>query len=278
MALSIGLLSLACLASAREAPPAKPILPDSLIVSYYGNPLSKRMGILGELAPERMMDRLAEEAKRWQAADSSATVRPALELVAIVASEFPGPDRKYRTRMQPELIDRVHRWARSRGWLLILDVQVGRSTVREEVEQLTAWLRLPDVHLALDPEFQMRRGLKPGQRVGSSDAEDVNIAILRLALLVERHRLGPKLLLVHRFTDKMLSRHGKIRLDPRVQVVMVMDGFGPPAAKRRVYRRVITREPVQFAGVKLFYRNDRPMMSTRQVLDLDPKPRVIIYQ
>ncbi|MBI4348774.1 MAG: hypothetical protein HY553_18185 [Elusimicrobia bacterium] len=276
--LALSWLLLGAWAREPKAPAKAPLLPGSLIVTYYGNPLSKRMGILGEIAPEKMLDRLAGEAARWRKADASATVRPALELVAIVASEFPGPDRMYRTRMQPELIDRVHRWAKSRGWLLILDIQVGRSNVKAELASLLPWLRLPDVHLALDPEFHMRRGLRPGQRIGSSDAEDVNVAIIRLAELVERHRLPPKLLLVHRFTDGMLRRHRRVRLDPRVQVVMLMDGFGQPAAKRRAYRRVITREPVQFSGIKLFYKNDRPMMSTSQVLGLDPKPRVIIYQ
>ncbi len=263
-------------APAVQAP--ERLLPDSLVVTYYGNPLSKRMGILGAIAPQKMMERLAEEAARWKKADSRAKVRPGLELVAVVASDKPGRDSLYRTRMDPALIDKVVGWARRRKWLSILDIQVGRGRVRDELEYLRPWLEKPDVHLAIDPEFDMRKGLRPGQRIGSSDAEDVNVAIIKLSEIVEKYRLPPKLLLVHRFTDEMLRRYDKIRLDPNVQVVIVMDGFGPPHAKRHIYRREITREPVEFAGIKLFYKNDRPMMSTRQVLGLDPKPRVIIYQ
>lgn len=273
------LLFLCRLAGAADAPaPPKPLLPDSLIVTYYGNPLSKRMGILGEIEPEKMMDRLAAEAALWQKADSSATVRPALELVAGVASDTAQPDGGYRIRMPAKVIDKVIGWARSRGWLIILDVQVGRSTVRKELEWLRPYLEMPDVHLALDPEFHMKKGLVPGRKIGTSDAEDVNVAVIELSRLVREKNLPPKLLLVHRFTDGMLRRADRVRLDPNVQIVVLMDGFGSPALKDKVYRRVITREPVQFAGIKLFYKNDKPLMTREHVLGLSPKPRVVIYQ
>lgn len=271
------LLSAALFAEEAKPLPA-PLLPKARIVTYYGNPFSKRMGILGEIPPEPMMDRLEKEAAAWQKADSSSTVMPALELVATVASPTPGEGGRYSTRMPASLIEKVLGWSHSRGWLTILDIQVGRSTVKAETEHLLPYLRRPDVHLALDPEFQMPKGIRPGKRIGSSDAEDVNVAIGILADLVERERLPPKLLLVHRFTDEMLKRHKKIRLDPRVQVVVVMDGFGPPHAKKSVYRREITREPVEHAGLKLFYKNDQPMMTHAEILKLQPVPRVIIYQ
>ena len=76
----------------------------------------------------------------------------------------------------------------------------------------------------------------------------------------------------------MLKRYDKIRLDPRVQISIVMDGFGPPSAKIKIYRREVTREPVQFGGIKLFYKNDQPLMTMKQILELKPTPHVIIYQ
>jgi len=275
-ALSLG----AQLAPAALAQPGQPssLLPTSRVVTYYGNPLSKRMGILGALPVDEMLSRLQAEARAWRKADPATTVRPGLELVATVASDKPGEDGRYRTRMPDELIERVIGWASRRGWLTILDVQVGRSSVRAEVERLAPYLRRPGVHLAIDPEFQMRRGLKPGKRIGSSDAEDVNVAIILLAGIVEKYRVPPKLLLVHRFTDDMLRRRQGVRLDPRVQVVVVMDGYGTPFGKRHIYRREITREPVEYAGIKLFYKNDQPMVSKAEVLKLTPVPRVIIYQ
>jgi hypothetical protein len=272
------LLSALAGAAAPARPDRGPLLPGRRIVTYYGNPLSKKMGILGEIPVDEMLTRLDAEARSWAKADPSTPVQPGLELVATVASDWPGEGNFYRTRMPNSLIEKVIGWSHRRGWITILDIQVGRSKVREEIQRLLPYLRRPDVHLALDPEFQMARGLKPGKRIGSSDAEDVNIAVMALADLVDKERLPPKLLLVHRFTDDMLRRHEKVRLDPRVQIAVVMDGYGTPIGKQRIYRREITREPVQFAGLKLFYKNDKPMMSPKEVLSLQPAPLVIIYQ
>lgn len=265
--------------STGPAPCRSPrLLPECRIVTYYGNPLSKKMGILGEIPPEEMLDRLEAQAEQWRRADPETPVLPALELVATVASDTPGPDGMYRNRMPDALIEKVISWAARRNWLVILDVQIGRSTVRAEVERLKPFLERPHVHLALDPEFDMPRGVAPGRRIGSSDGEDVNVASIILSTIVARGELPPKLLIVHRFTTQMLKRRERIRLDPRVQIAVVMDGFGPPALKRRVYRVTVKNEPVQHAGIKLFYKNDRPLMSPADVLALDPKPLVVIYQ
>ncbi|MDE2039286.1 MAG: hypothetical protein KGO96_04905 [Elusimicrobia bacterium] len=254
------------------------LLPAHRIVTYYGNPLSKRMGVLGESPPDEMLAQLERAARQWQKADPKTKVWPGLELVATVASDWPGPDGLYRTRMDSALIEKVCSWAQKRHWLVILDIQVGRSSVRAEVERLLPFLKRPYVHLALDPEFEMRHGLRPGARIGSSDAEDVNVATLLLSRIVERYHLPPKLLLVHRFTYDMLTRYKRIRLNPNVQVAVVMDGFGAPGFKRRAYNATVAREPVEFTGVKLFYKNDKPLMSPSEVLRWRPAPNVIIYQ
>jgi len=277
-------LLLAAAAPPPYVPPVQPtprrdaLLPWNRIVSYYGNPLSKKMGILGKLPPEEMMAGLAREAEAWRKADPATRVRPCLELVATVAADQPGPSGLYRTRMPDALIRKVIGWARSRGWLTILDVQVGHARVRDEVERLRPFLEAPDVHLALDPEFDMPAGVVPGRRIGTTDAKEVNVAIALLASMIEKKALPPKLLLVHRFTEGMLTNHDAVRLDPRVQVVMIMDGYGTPAFKRTAYRIAIRKEPVQFAGVKLFYKNDKPLMTPREALRLQPGPSVVIYQ
>jgi hypothetical protein len=258
------------------------ILPEKRIVAYYGNPLSKRMGILGELPPEEMLKRLDREVARWEKADPSTPVVPALHLIAVVAQGSPGRDGKYRLRMTDSLIERVSTWAASRDGIVFLDVQVGRSTLREELPRLIPFLKRPNVHLGLDPEFSMKGGHKPGTRIGTLDAADINYATDLLAKLVTEHRLPPKVLVVHRFTRPMLTNARKIELDPRVQIVVNMDGWGAPWLKRASYRQYVYSEPVQFTGFKLFYHNDTkkgdPLMTPAQVLELDPKPVYIQYQ
>jgi hypothetical protein len=270
--------------SARWPVKTSPPLPESLIpehriVAFYGNPLSKRMGILGELPPEQMLTRLEEVATQWAAADSGQKVLPALHLIATVAQGYPGPARKYRLQMADSVIERMANWAEEKGWILFLDIQVGVSTVEDELKVLVPYLKRPYVHLALDPEFAMKDGKRPGTDwMGRMDASEVNHAIGVLADIVERNALPPKVLVVHRFTRNMLTNASQIRLDPRVQVVIDMDGWGSPGSKMGAYRWFVVRHPVQYTGFKLFYKNDKPMMTPEQVLELYPKPMYIQYQ
>jgi hypothetical protein len=258
--------------------PAGPLLPSHRIVAFYGNPLSRGMGILGELRPKEMMDRLQRQADAYQQADTATEVIPALELVATVANPDPGAHGLYRGRMRDEVMERVARWAESRHWLLILDVQPGRAKVVDEVRALLPWLRRPNVHLALDPEFTMPAGQVPGRQIGTMDAEDVNASIRLIAELVRKENLPPKLLIVHRFTRPMLTHAARIAPDSAVQVVIDMDGFGPPRLKHSSYAAWVAGQPVQFTGFKLFYRYDRPLMQPADVLRLKPVPHLVIYQ
>jgi hypothetical protein len=264
-----------------KAPPPLPesIIPEHRIVAFYGNPLSKRMGILGELPPDEMLIRLDKVAREWAAADSGQKVLPALHLIATVAQGYPGPGRKYRLQMPDSVIQRVANWAEERGWILFLDIQVGVSTVEDELKVLVPYLKRPYIHLALDPEFAMKDGKRPGTDwMGRMDASEVNHAIDVLARIVEQHQLPPKVLVVHRFTRNMLTNASQIRLDPRVQVVIDMDGWGSPGSKMGAYRWFVVRHPVQYTGFKLFYKNDKPVMTPEQVLELYPKPMYIQYQ
>lgn len=254
------------------------LFPATRVVAFYGNPRSTRMGILGELPPAEMLAKLDGIAKEWAKADTTRGVRPALHLIVTVAQGKPGSDGMYRLRHPDTLIGEVAHWAEARGWLLFLDVQVGRSSVAAELPRLIPWLKKPWVHLALDPEFSMPSGRVPGSKIGTLDARQINEAIDVLARLVDQEHLPPKALVVHRFTENMLTNYRDIRTDPRVQVVIDMDGFGAPSLKKRIYEFVVAHRPVQFTGIKLFFKNDHPMMTMREVLRLAPIPLYIQYQ
>jgi hypothetical protein len=277
-----------------KTPPPLPgsILPGRRIIAFYGNPLSKRMGILGELPPDKMLARFDKEIAEWQKADPSTPVQPALHLIAVVAQGGPGRDGKYRLRMADTLVEKVASWAATRNALLFLDIQVGQSTVQEELPRLIPFLKRPNVMLGLDPEFSMKPRKdrksgemvtdKPGARIGTMSSDDVNYAIGLLSDLVTKNNLPPKVLVVHRFTHDMLTGAPKIRLDPRVQVVINMDGWGQPWLKYDSYRAYVETQPVQFTGFKLFYHNDTklgdPILTPAEVLLLNPKPHYIQYQ
>lgn len=262
------------------APLAGSILPARRIIAFYGNPLSRRMGILGEFDPPEMLRKLDAEVAQWNALDPAHPVQPALHLIAVVAQAGAGADGKYRARMDSTMIEKVYGWAKSRNAILFLDVQVGLSTLQAELPVLERFLKRPDVHLGIDPEFSMKNGGKPGKRIGTFDASDINYATRFLAGLVDRHNLPPKVLVVHRFTQRGVTNVKNITIDPRVQFVMHMDGFGAPWLKRDSYYAYVKKEPVQFAGWKQFTkpRNDSPATTRQEILRLWPVPIYIQYQ
>ena len=265
-----------------KGPPPLPgsILPAKRIVAFYGNPLSRGMGILGATPPDEMLRRFDAEVAAWNRIDPAHPVQPALHLIVLVANAHPGPNNLYRTRHDSAMVEKVYGWAKSRKALLFLDLQVGRSTLEHELPWVEKFLIRPDVHLGIDPEFSMKKGGIPGQRVGTYDAADINYATRYLAGLVDKYKLPPKVLVVHRFTPAGVTNAKKVELDPRVQIVMDMDGFGAPWVKRDTYWRDIKREPVQFTGWKQFTRrrNDNPPTPRGDILRLWPVPLYIQLQ
>jgi hypothetical protein len=256
------------------------ILPYNRVVAFYGNLYSKKMGILGELPKAAMLKKLQQEVANWQKADTSLPVLPALHYVAVTAQSNGG---KQRMRMPFHQIDSIVSWAKEINALVFVDIQVGWSTLQEEVPALEKYLKMPNVHLGIDPEFSMKFGDVPGKRIGTFNADDVNYAVNYLADLVKKNNLPPKMLVVHRFTQGMVTNALNIKPTPEVQVIMDMDGWGDKILKRSTWLRYIKKEPVQFTGFKLFYKNDTKknpngLYTPEELLKFTPKPIYIQYQ
>ncbi len=264
-------------------PNAGALLPFNRIVAYYGNFYSKGMGVLGEYPTDQLLAMLDAEVQKWEAADPTTPVIPAIHYIVVVAQAGAGKEGKYILRMPDDQIDHALALAKQAHGIVFLDVQVALSTLQYELPMLEKYLKMPQVHLAIDPEFSMKNGNRPGTVIGTFDATDINYAAEYLAGLVRENHLPPKILVVHRFTYAMVTNYKNIRPLPEVQIVMDMDGFGSKAKKYGTYSRVIAPEPVQFTGIKLFYKNDaRPpadgLLTPAEVLNLTPAPIYIQYQ
>lgn len=264
-------------------PKAGAILPFSRIVAYYGNLYSKQMGVLGEYPEAEMLQKLETEVQKWQIADPATPAIPALHYIAVVAQSSSGDSGKYRLRMPFSEIDKILAMAAKINAIVFLDVQVGFSNVQAEVPLLEKYLKMPQVHLALDPEFSMKGKYRPGKAVGTLDAADINFASDYLANLVRENKLTPKILIIHRYTQKMVTNYKEIKTLPEVQIIMNMDGWGIAAKKFDTYKQFIYQEPVQFTGFKLFYKNDTlspgsVVLSPAELLQLRPRPIYIQYQ
>ena len=258
------------------------ILPYKRIVAFYGNLYSKQMGILGELPKPDVINKLKEEVAAWQQADSVLEVQPALHYIAVTAQSLPGKGGKYRLRMPFSQIDSVLNMAKQIDAIIFLDIQVGLSDLQAEIPELKEYLKLPNVHLGIDPEFSMKGGQRPGKVIGEFNADDINYAADYLTTLVKENNLPPKILVVHRFTQGMVNQYNQIKLRPEVQFVMHMDGWGIPARKINTYKQFIYKEPVEFTGFKLFYKNDTKnngrLVTHQELLKLKPQPVYIQYQ
>lgn len=265
-----------------EFPLPGAIFPYKRVVAFYGNLYSKQMGILGELPRAEMLAKLKEEVAAWQKEDSVLEVIPALHYIAVTAQQAPGKGNKYRLRMPFHQIDSVLSMAKEINAIVFLDVQVGHSTLQDELPQLEEYLKLPNVHLGIDPEFSMKGGQAPGKVVGSFDATDINYATEYLAKLVKENNLAPKIFMVHRFTQGGVTNYKQIKLRPEVQFVMDMDGWGHPPLKINTYNQYVYKEPVEYTGFKIFYKNDMKnngrLLTPKEVLALKPQPVYIQYQ
>jgi len=176
------------------------------------------------------------------------------------------------------VIRRYLKAARKAKALLILDIQPGRSDFFTETKRLRKWLKEPDVGLALDPEWRMSAGQVPGQVIGRVGSREVNATTAWLDQLVTKYKLPQKLLLVHEFTDDMVP---EAELKPRqgLAYVLNVDGFGGQALKIAKYKSFAAQAGEFRRGFKLFYHEDtKPMMTAAQVMRLQPRPDVVVYE
>ncbi|QEC47191.1 hypothetical protein FSW04_06035 [Baekduia soli] len=269
-------------ASERAAPATqlpgggRRLFPDRRVVAFYGNPRDPELGALGIGTPAHAARRLLAQARPYDR--RTRHVLPALELISTVATAAPGPSGLYRDRMSAAMIDRYLAAARRVHALLVLDIQPGRGQFGPEIERLARWLREPDVGLALDPEWHVGPGQLPGKVIGSTDADVVNAAAGYLSRIVRERALPEKLLLVHRFTDGMITRDERLRPSPGVATVVNVDGFGSTVVKVAKYHAFIRRTPTLGRGFKLFYKEDVRTMAPGAVMALSPRPDVVVYE
>lgn len=254
------------------------ILPKYRILSYYGQPSSDTMGILGEYSKDELLAKMQEEQAAYEAADPTRPVMLAFEIIASVAQPYPADNDTYLLHTDDETIESYIDFATANNMIVILDLQIGLSTVKAEIDSVEQWLLYPNVHLALDPEFAMAEGEVPGTSIGGIDASDVTYAQERLAKLSADNDLPPKVLIVHQFHEGMIVGSEALAPVDGVQLVIDFDGYGDPANKISGYTLFLHDRQLEFAGIKLFYKQDDPLMTPQDIVALSPPPDFVVYQ
>ena len=253
-------------------------LKDNRLVAYYGHPYVAEMGILGEYDPDELMKKLKSQTAAYSKLDPERPAIPTIELIASVAQPEPGPDGLFVTQTPKEEILKYIELAKKNDALVLLDVQLGRATVMQEVEILAEYLEEPNVHLAIDTEYSIDEGEIPGQDLGEVDGPEIQEAVQYLDDLVERENLPDKILMVHQFESGIVTNKQTIQPTPNVQVALHADGFGGPGDKAVKYAFLARDEPIQYGGFKVFYKQDTPVLTPEEVLQLDPAPAIVTYQ
>lgn len=254
-----------------------PLLEDRRLVAFYGTPLGPGLGILGRHGISETLTLLEQQYHPYQALDPDINTLPALHMVTTIADDFPGADGDYNHRVAHDTIRPWIDAIRLRGGLSILDVQPGRGDLATELDAIEPLLREPDVHLAVDPEFIVRESQVPGQDLGQITGPQVNYLQSRVEDVARQtgHR---KILVIHQFDDRMIENKDAVLDYPMVDLVWDADGFGGPGSKIADYNQYRLETGFEYGGFKIFYRYDVPVMTPEQVLALDPRPRLVIYQ
>ena len=153
----------------RTAPPlqlprgGRTIFPAHRLFGWCGAPDAPALGQLGIGDLDTEMDKMIAAAPRW---GDGRGVLPVAELIATVVQSAPGRDGLFRTRMDDSVISTWLAAARKRKALLLLNIQPGRARFIDEAKAYQKWLIEPDVGLALDPEWAIGQGVRPGRTAG----------------------------------------------------------------------------------------------------------------
>jgi hypothetical protein len=255
------------------------LFPAHLLVALYGNPGTPSLGALGQQGLQASIARAKSVVAAYRSL-TRARVVPAFEIIATVAQAHPGPEGDYSYESPVSSLRPWVRRATAAGLYVILDLQAGRASLIAQAKRYQSLLKLPDVGLALDPEWKLAPGQLPLQQIGSVSATEVNSVIRWLAGLTARYRLPQKVLVLHQFQLSMISNEHKldVRYDD-LAIVVHMDGQGTPGDKQQTWEAITSAAPAGvFFGWKNFYVKDHPMMSPRQTIMRTPRLSMISYE
>jgi len=257
----------------------RPLFLNDDVLAFYGHPLSKRMGILGVYPLEELDRRLTELAAAYDVQNGTRGVKKAFYI--IYGTVWPEGEIGY---LRESVLKEYIEYAAAHDILVFVDHQIGRYGVAESLKRILPFLRYPNVHLALDPEW---RTTKPMVEIGSVSAAEINAAQEIMERYIIDHDIpGERLLVIHQFNWKMIQERERVRSDfGRVRLVHCADGFGAPAVKRASYAFNARATNIPVKGFKLFIKSgvpgtgfDEPLLKPSDVLQLEPRPYLIMYQ
>ncbi|SFV50062.1 Phosphonate ABC transporter phosphate-binding periplasmic component (TC 3.A.1.9.1) [hydrothermal vent metagenome] len=263
----------------------------NMIVAYYGRPNVKSMGILGEYSLPVIIEKVKARAKEYEKAlGNGKHVTPGFDLIYEMATSSPGRDKKYVATLDPKILMKYINAAQRNGIVLFIDVQLGKKSPAKSVKPLLKYLKYSNVHIAIDPEFSVDDlKVRPGKKIGSITGKQINEVQHMMRDYIKANNIkDDKILLVHMFTEHMVTGKKDIRYTDRIHLAMHLDGHGSQALKVKTYNSLYTdaRAAKVVGGFKVFLKEDSHVMSPKQVLGLEKAggskikdmPKIVTYQ
>lgn len=255
------------------------IFPGRRFVALYGHPGTASLGVLGAQDLDESINRARQLAAQYDPL-SDVPVIPTFEIIATVAQGGAGDDGNYSGESS---VDSLRPWvekAVGAGLYVVLDLQPGRADPLAQAKMYAPLLALPDVGLAVDPEWALGPNQLPLKQIGSVDSSKLNEVGGWLDAFTASKHLPQKLFVLHQFRLSMIGNEAKLRTNyDNVAVLIHMDGQGTQPNKEATWRSVVATAPkgVPF-GWKNFTKEDHPMLDPTQTMARKPQPMMISYQ
>jgi len=254
---------------------------DELIVAYYGRPGTSSLGVLGQYPIEELMKKIKATADEYAQITGNKNVVPAFDLIYGLASSEPGRKKDYILPLSSKKLMTYIDAATKNGFAVFIDLQLGKMTPAEAVKPVLKYLKYDNVHLAIDPEFEVKDlNVRPGKVIGHISGEQVNeVQAVMTEYMKANNITDNKILVIHMFTHKMVGDKKSIKRYDQINLIMNLDGHGSPNLKINTYNGLYTTDASNkvAGGFKLFFNEDKPsMMTPGQVMGMDKVGKIKI--
>jgi hypothetical protein len=256
------------------------LFPQHQFVALYGTPSTGVLGVLGEQNAAATVQRARDVAAPFEALTEK-TVVPMFEIIATVAAAGAGKDGNFSNELPVDELRPFVDAAAAAGMYVVLDLQPGRTDFLTQAKLYQPLLELPNVGLALDPEWRLGADQVPLRQIGSVSASEVNTVTRWLADLINEKGLPQKMFVLHQFRPAMVSDRLSLDLSrPEIAVLIHADGQGGQGDKQATWANLHRDAPAGVHwGWKNFYDEDLPVLTPEQtVRAVSPAPDLITYQ
>lgn len=264
---------------------------DQLLIGFYGRPNTASLGILGQNNIDQLVDKMKKRKENFEKElEEKLEIKLAFHIIYGLATPDAGRRNTYMLRLSHKSLIKYINRAKKEGFKVIIDLQMGANSPVEAISLVLKYLKYENVHLALDPEFKIpkHRRYPPGRFVGHIFGKDLNEVQELVSNYIIENNLGKKDLIIHMFKKRMLRKKAEVKNYDNINLIYNIDGHGDPAVKIKIYNNLYTEDDIQFAksGFKIFNKNDKYIMTPKQILGLEPtrgrqiwsKPYYINYQ